>query len=47
MSAHNSTQMDKEQGEAAASSLWTIVAALALPLIFNALLEQSQSTLVN
>ena len=45
--SHNATHtMDKEHG-AAASSLWTIVAALALPLIFNALLEQSQSALVN
>ena len=38
--------MDKEHG-ATASSLWTILAAVALPLIFNALLEQSQSALVN
>ena len=45
--SHNATHtMDKEHG-ATASSLWTILAAVALPLIFNALLEQSQSTLVN
>ena len=46
MSLHNAT-MDKEPGAGAASSLWTILAALALPLIFNTLLEQSQSALVN
>ena len=45
--SHNATHtMDKEHG-ATASSLWTILAAVALPLIFNALLEQSQSALVN
>ena len=42
--SHNATHtMDKESGAGAASSLWTILAAVALPLIFNALLEQSQS----
>jgi len=45
--AHNATHTDKEPGADAASSLWTILVAVALPLIFNALLEQSQTTLVN
>ena len=45
--SHNATHtMDKEHG-ATASSLWTILAAVALPLIFQQLLEQSQSALVN